>query len=336
MALLLAGGGAKSRRQAALVAEGGLSVDALQEAGCPRALLVAVKEALGGPAQKMLQRVNNAGWRWLIPENDEFPEALKQSADPPLGLFLRGRLEKAPVAAIVGGRRATTYGQQAARLLGEAVAEAGGVVVSGMARGIDSAAHRGALGAHGKTWAVWASGPDKVYPPEHGPLAEEIVESGALLTEYPPGTPARKHHFLERNRLIAGLARVVVVVEAAARSGALSTARQALDEGREVMAVPGSIFCEVAVGPHGLLRPGAAPVTKAGDVIEALGLEERGRESEEEHPLCGVLGPEEALPVDEIAQRMGRPVEQVLVYILELELEGTVARSADGTYRRGR
>ncbi len=160
----------------------------------------------------------------------------------------------------MGARRATAYGREVAEYLGRELAAAGVAVVSGMARGVDAAAHRGALAGGGRTVAVWGAGPDRVYPPEHAELAEEIAAPGCLLTEYPPGAPPLAHHFPERNRLIAGLAEAVVVVEADERSGALITARLALDEGREVLAVPGSVFSRLSAGPNGLLRAGAAPV----------------------------------------------------------------------------
>ena len=172
---------------------------------------------------------------------------MRAISDPPLGLFVRGQLTDKPAVTIVGSRKASPYGRQVARLLGEELGRAGVVVVSGMARGVDKAAHEGALAVGGSSWAVWGTGPDRVYPPEHGALAEELATCGALLTEYPPGTPPRRHHFPERNRILAGVARAVVVVEAAARSGALVTARLGLEEGREVLAVPGNIFSELSV-----------------------------------------------------------------------------------------
>ncbi len=203
-----------------------------------------------------------------------------------------------------------------------------------MARGVDAAAHEGALSVGGKTWAVWGCGPDTVYPPEHGGLAEKIGETGALLTEYLPGASPRRHHFPERNRIVAGLASVVVVVEAAARSGALSTARQALDEGRDVMAVPGSIFSEVSVGPNGLLRAGAQPVTCAGDLLEALGLDREPTGvagSKDEGPPIE-LG--EAVTADEWAQRMEKPVDIAQAALVEMEIRGLIERGPDGLIRR--
>ena len=183
--------------------------------------------------------------------------------------------------------------------------------------------------------AVWGAGPDRVYPAENASMAKEIATRGGLITEYPPGAAPRAHHFPERNRLIAGLAQVVVVVEADEKSGALSTARLALDEGREVMAVPGSIFSRLSTGPNALIRSGAAPVLSAADVLSALG-HPRGRPD-------GSLGapdelaavtPGEAFTVDHLAAVLDQPVARVLDQLLQWELAGRVAREPDGRYRR--
>ncbi len=331
LALLLVAGGHRTRR---IVAGKSCDQDAEQKhATLPPAVVREAKEVVHSSVPSLLRRIAAAGWRWLTPEDTEYPATLSNTADPPLGLFVRGSLKGGPTAAIVGSRRATTYGLQAARSVAEAVAAAGGTVISGMARGIDTAAHTGALAARGSTWAVWATGPDRLYPTENKKLAEAIAERGALITEYPPGTPGRRHHFLERNRIIAGLSDVVVVVEAAARSGALNTARHAIDENRDVMAVPGSIFSEVSVGPNGLIRAGAAPVTTPVDVLETLDLE-TGIDTEEDDPLTGVLGSAESVSIDELAQRLGQPVAVVVALVLEMEVELRLERASDGTYRR--
>jgi DNA processing protein len=226
-------------------------------------------------------------------------------------------------------------------MLGEELARAGVVVVSGMARGIDAAAHQAALAAGGTTWAVWGAGPDRVYPPEHRGLAEDIAASGALITEHPPGTPPRRHHFPERNRLIAGACRVTVVVEAAARSGALSTARAAADEGRDVLAVPGPVFSATSVGPNTLLRIGARPLLTPADALELVGAAVPGPAREPdgsdgsarllEHLPCG-----SALTADELAAAAGIGVAVAVAGLLELEVAGTVVRSPDGRYARRR
>ncbi len=252
-------------------------------------------------------------------------------------MFVRGEPPAGHAVALVGARRATAYGREVAEYLARELALAGVAVVSGMARGVDAAAHRGALAAGGTTVAVWGAGPDRVYPPEHGALAEEIAGSGCLVTEYPPGAAPVPHHFPERNRVIAGLVEAVVVVEADERSGALITARLALDEGRDVLAVPGSVFSRLSAGPNGLLRAGAAPVLSADDVLGALGLPPRtAAPFAPQEGLVALIPPGEPVTVDRIAAQSGKPVAEVLEALLVLELSGRVAREADGRYRRSR
>jgi DNA processing protein len=267
---------------------------------------------------------------------------LRHLADPPLGLFVRGELPAASMVAIVGSRRATGYGRQVARMLGEEMARAGVAVVSGMAVGVDTAAHEGALSGKGLTVAVWGTGPDQVYPAENRRLAEEIAGQGALVTEYPPGTPPRRHHFPERNRVIAGMARAVVIVEAAARSGALITARLALEEGREVLAVPGSIFSELSLGPNALLRMGARPLLTPRDLLEELSSAASVADNSRAEPgsaeaddgLLRFLPRGETISVDDLANRAELPVTEILPELLELELTARVERLDDGRYCR--
>ncbi len=286
-------------------------------------------------AATVLDRVVAAGWRWLIPGDEDFPEHLAAISDPPLGLFVRGTLRKGKRVAIVGSRKATPYGLQVARLLGEELGREGVVMVSGMARGVDAAAHRGALAASGPTWAVWGTGPDRIYPPEHAELAEEIASSGAVLTEFPPGTPPRPHHFPQRNRILAGLATAVVVVEAAARSGALVTARLAVEEGREVLAVPGNIFSEASVGPNTLLRVGARPLLTPRDLFDAIGHQPTLHENKpDRRGLLRFIDGGEALSVDQLAARAQVEVSSVAADLLTLELSGEIERRPDGRYSR--
>lgn len=285
----------------------------------------------------LLERLAPLGWRWIAPPDPEFPPRLTGLSDPPLGLFVRGALRAGPAATVVGSRRATPYGLQVARLLGRELGAAGVCVVSGMARGIDAAAHEGAMEAGGPTVAVWGTGPDRVYPPEHGQLAEAIVESGgALVTEFPPGTPPRRHHFPQRNRILAGLAEAVVVVEAAAKSGALNTARQALEEGRDVWAVPGSILSETSLGPNALLRLGARPLVVPSELVRELGARpaEVRTAPAEPSPVLEAIPPGRSLSPDAIAVAAGLRVDEVLTALLELELQGSVAREEDGSYTR--
>jgi DNA processing protein len=294
----------------------------------------AIDEAVrsGRPA-RVLEQLAATGWSFLPAADPGFPALLDVLADPPLGLFVRGALPDRPPVAVVGARHASAYGREVAEYLGRELAAGGACVVSGMARGVDGAAHRGALAAGGPTVAVWGAGPDRVYPREHAALAEEIAAAGALVTEYPPGSPPLAAHFPERNRLIAGLAKVVVVVEADERSGALVTARLALDEGRDVMAVPGSVFSRMSAGPNGLLRAGAAPVLSAADVLGVLGLAAAQR-GDAEPEFLRQLPAGTSATVDELAAHSGLPVARLLELLLELELAGWLVRESDGRYRR--
>jgi DNA processing protein len=293
---------------------------------------------IDGSVAARLETVENqlaaTGWRWIACGEAEFPPGLAVLSDPPLGVFVHGTVPAGPTAAIVGSRHATVYGREVAEHLGRELAAAGVCVVSGMARGVDACAHRGALAAGGPTVAVWGAGPDRVYPKEHAALAEEIAAAGALVTEYPPGTPPLPHHFPERNRLIAGLSHVVVVVEAAERSGALVTARLALDEGREVMAVPGSVFSRLSAGPNGLLRAGAAPVLSAADVLAVLGVTPPLTAGEDEPELLRVVPRGEAVTVEHVAAAGSLTVAAALEALLRLELDGRIVREPDGKYRR--
>ncbi|MBC7155941.1 MAG: DNA-protecting protein DprA, partial [Rhodobacteraceae bacterium] len=214
-----------------------------------------------------------AGARLICGADPEWPAALRELPDAPPVLWLRGdgALLARPMVALVGARNASSLGVRMARRLAWGLAEAGWCVVSGLARGIDAAAHGAALEARGATAAVMAGGVDVIYPPENAALAADIAARGLLLSEMPPGYAPQARHFPQRNRVISGLARAVVVVEAAARSGSLITARGALDQGREVLAVPGHPLDARAAGCNQLLREGATLVRSPDDVLEALG-----------------------------------------------------------------
>jgi DNA processing protein len=203
----------------------------------------------------------------------DYPPLLARIPDPPPLLWVRGAapLLSLPAVAVVGSRAASPYGLEVAHEFGAALAEAGVTVVSGLARGVDSSAHRGAL-TRGTTAAVFGSGADVVYPREHRALVTEIARRGVIVSELPPGSPPRQHHFPRRNRLISGLSLAVVVVEASTRSGSLQTARLALEQGREVMAVPGNILGDRNRGCHGLLRDGAMLVEQVSDILDELRL----------------------------------------------------------------
>ncbi|HEX2485541.1 MAG TPA: DNA-processing protein DprA, partial [Myxococcota bacterium] len=225
-------------------------------------------------ARAALARAGVVGLPWLSPR---YPERLRRLTDAPPLLWVRGPLDAlaAPAVAIVGARAASCYGRAVAQALGASLARVGIAVVSGLARGVDAAAHEGALEAGGVTLALQGCGPERVYPAEHERLARRIAERGALVTELAPGTPPRPVQFPLRNRLISALSRAVVVVEARERSGSLSTARHAADQGVEVLAVPGPIDAPTSRGANRLLRDGARPLLEVRDVLDAIGVRVR-------------------------------------------------------------
>jgi DNA processing protein len=263
-----------------------------------------------------------------------YPGRLRRIHDPPPVVYVRGDLRpEEPAVAIVGSRRATATGRVVAERLAGTLAKSGVAIVSGLARGIDAAAHRAALDAGGRTIAVLGCGLDVAYPPEHAGLMEAITRQGCVITEFTAGTPPLRGHFPQRNRIIAGLALGVVVVEGDAHSGAFSTAGHALDEGREVMAVPGSVLNPLSRAPNGLLRQGATLVETAEDILTAVGLPlpsrpsgQTGRMEPPEGPLALVwqaVGVE-ATHIDQVAHTSGMPVSDVAALLMGLELQGLV------------
>ena len=268
-----------------------------------------------------------------------YPPLLRAIPDPPQVLWLRGdadpELLSGRSVAIVGARACSSYGRSVARALGRELAAAGLVVVSGMARGIDSEAHRGALDAGGVTVAVLGCGIDRDYPAANRELAARIVEKGLIVSEYEAGIEPAPWRFPARNRIIAGLCTATVVVEARERSGALITADFALEDGREVLVVPGEITSAVSAGSNALLRLGATPVTAAADVLEAYGIEPA---VEPIAPLEGLTGAvlekvaEQPTSIDELARALAVAPGDVAAALIELELIGRV-REGDGVYR---
>jgi DNA processing protein len=272
-------------------------------------------------------------------ERRYLPPLLRAIYDPPPRLYLRGGAENdvlaKPAVAIVGARACSPYGAQVARRLGGELAAAGLVVVSGLARGIDGEAHRGALEVGGLTVAVLGCGIDRDYPAAHAELARRVRERGLVVSEYEPGVEPAPWRFPARNRIIAGLSGATVVVEARERSGALITADLALEEGRDVLAVPGEITSSLSAGTNALLKLGAAPCTSAADVLELFGLtqEERAAPPVGE-TAAAVLA---ALPAaaDDLVRATGLDAPAVAVALAELELAG-LAREGDGVFRSGR
>ena len=272
-------------------------------------------------------------------DDTDYPQALLDIGHAPPVIFFVGRraLLNRPALAIVGSRHATPQGQANAREFAKALAAANLTIVSGLALGIDAAAHEGALGTEASTLAVIGTGADRIYPAGNRELARRIAQTGGILSEFVPGTPARKENFPRRNRLISGLARGVLVVEATLSSGSLITARWAVDQGRDVFAVPGRVDHPMSRGCHRLLREGAQLLESPAELLGPLGLagpDEIGgadRESER-HPVLSVLHGE-TLTADEIAHRQGLALSEVLVTLVELQLAGAVVRAPGGLYR---
>jgi DNA processing protein len=267
-----------------------------------------------------------------------YPPLLAELHDPPSRVFVRGEVHalSQPGVAVVGARSCSAYGAQVARTLARELAAAGVVVVSGLARGVDGEAHRGALEGGGPTVAVLGCGIDRDYPRSHAELARRIVVSGAVVSEYPPGVEPAPWRFPARNRIIAGLSLATVVVEARERSGALITADFALELGRDVFAVPGEITSGLSAGTNDLLRQGAAPLTSVRDVLEALGIEAERRTrtasvSDAARSLLALLA-DGASAADELTRASGLSSAEVAAALVELELGGLAAQ-ADGVYR---
>ncbi|MDQ7040344.1 MAG: DNA-processing protein DprA [Rhodothermus sp.] len=282
----------------------------------------------------------------LIPAWDaRFPPLLRQIYDPPALLWVRGTLapEDSNAVAIVGTRRPTDYGLRTARKFAAALAREGVTVISGLAYGIDAAAHRGALEADGRTLAVLGSGVDRFYPARHAPLAQAIMTQGALLSELPLGAAPDAPNFPRRNRLISGLARAVLIVEAYERGGALITARLALEQDRDVLAIPGALHNPASAGTNRLIRDSLARlVCSPDDVLEVLGMGRTPATSEPPSPpslsglerqLYDALEPE-PLHIDVLCERTGLDPSTALVYLLQLEFKGLVRQLAGKQFYR--
>ena len=298
---------------------------------------------------EVLEALQSQGIKLIIPEEEGYPDLLRQLPDAPPLLYYKGALPvRQECLAIVGARKATPYGRAAAEALAKDIAGQGIVVVSGLARGIDAAAHRGALAGKGITWAVMGCGLNHMYPPENQKLAEEILaKGGALWSEFPPGMPPEPQFFPARNRLISGMSRGVGVVEAALKSGALITVDFALEQGREVFAVPGPIFSQMSKGPHHLIRQGAKLIESFEDIWVEIpsfaGVEhmsppspDRGKESAESGKQEGkrgisseqqqVLNQLSDVPthIDQITMNSEVPPELIPLALLELQLAGRI------------
>jgi len=311
----------------------------------------AIMHDQGDATLRRIDRLEALGIRVVPLTHPAYPRPLAELADSPLVLLVRGQVSalSSPAIAIVGARAATHAARATARRLARELAGVGLTIVSGLARGIDAEAHRGALEAGGRTLGVLACGLEQIYPPEHRKLAEEMIEAGAVISEMPLGAPPRREYFPLRNRIISGLCVATIVVEARRRSGSLITVRHALQQGREVFVVPGSIDGPFAEGTNQLLRDGARPIRSGRDVIEDLGLSGRAilederladaakaRESETDSLEARVLVVLERGPTTrgELLSQANLDAAALASALLELELDGRVVEERDGRIHR--
>ncbi len=300
---------------------------------------IAVKIKEEGNREKILKyldKIDDLGAEVLTVDSDDYPDLLARIPDPPLILYVWGNknLLTEPSIAVVGSRKASTYGRSAAEKLGADLARAGLCVVSGMARGIDSCSHLGALSVQGNTVAVLGSGLDVPYPREKKGLMKKIISQGLVVTEYPPGTSPEGGNFPERNRIISGLSKGTVVVEAAEKSGSLITADLALDQNREVFAVPGNITSRTSVGSNYLIKKGAKLVQTWKDVIEEFDIEteiknwdsreKKDQSSPEEELILDFLTYDEPFHIDKISENVEMETSVILTHLLSLELQEKV------------
>ncbi|PKM98828.1 MAG: DNA-protecting protein DprA [Elusimicrobia bacterium HGW-Elusimicrobia-3] len=344
--LELYGGAAELLRRPApeLAAAGGLLLETAER--------LRAQTAAADPEAELLS-AEKAGVAVYTALDEGYPELLKKIYDPPLVLYARGGLRPLPAAAIVGTRKATAYGLRTAARLARELAQAGAAVVSGLARGIDTAAHRAAVEAGGVTWAALGTGLNCVYPEENARLAAEIVESGgALVSEFPLDKGPLPANFPRRNRIISGLSLATVVVEGGFESGALITARFATEQGREVLAVPGPVDSPVSRGPNFYIKNGAYPAENAEDIIacfppdQLFGLKRRraGAQSPAGAALLelspdalaafnAIAGREEGLNADEVTAALGWQVQRAAAALFELEVSSLLL-SRNGRYCR--
>jgi len=288
------------------------------------------------------KNIQSKGINVVISDEDIYPSRLKEIDQPPPVLYIRGELIEDDywAVAVVGTRRVTAYGRQVTDELSTYLAQNGITVISGLARGVDAIAHQSAIRAGGRTIAVLGSGVDRVYPPEHRNLSDQIISQGAMLSDYSPGTPPDSSNFPPRNRIISGLSMAVVVVEAAETSGALITASFAGDQGRDVFAVPGNIFAPQSKGTNHLIQQGAHPLLSGRDLLDNLNLTRVNEQRTIRHAIptdktevnvLNVLG-REPIHIDEIREQTGLPMESVSAALVMMELKGMVQQVGGMNY----
>ena len=305
---------------------------------CSRDVASAVRSMPGEPASELIERTQ--GWlagpgrHFLTLDDPLYPPLLLEIADPPPILYAEGRLEllALPAIAVVGSRNATPVGLRDAEAFARVLSDAGLAIVSGLALGVDAAAHRGGLAGESSSIAVMGTGPDMRYPRGNRELAERLAVEGCLLSEFSVGTAPDKRNFPRRNRLISGISRGVLVVEAAPMSGSLITAHAAAEQGRDVFAIPGSIHSALSKGCHGLIKEGAKLVESAADVLEELGMEQEP-ELEEDEKLLEKMG-FAPFCIDEAANRTGCSAATLAARLIRMEIEGTVQSVPGARFQR--
>ncbi len=317
--------------------------DALLQAGLSSKIvenLVRLRHGLD--LDKVMERLQRLGITVIIKEDEAYPRRLKEIEQPPPVIYVRGQIlpEDDYTVAVVGTRRVTVYGRQVAEEIGAYLAHNGITVVSGLARGVDAIAHSAAIQGGGRTFAVLGCGVDRVYPPEHEHLAERILQCGALISDYAPGTPPDAINFPPRNRIISGLSLATVVVEAGETSGALITATFAAEQGRDVLAVPGSIHAPQSKGTNRLIQQGARPMLAVEDILEALKLDHVQSHQQArtilpadalEASILGLMSAE-PLHIDEIQAQSGLSIDKVSATLTMLELKGMVRQVGGMNY----
>ena len=315
----------------------------LAEARLGKILIERVVQAREGvDLEKLWEKIEKQGIKILTWQDESYPQRLKEIDQPPPVLYIRGEYlpDDLFAVAIVGTRRVTPYGRQITEELSAFLAANGITVISGLARGVDAIAHQSTLKAGGRSIGVLGSGVDKIYPPEHRGLAEQMIKHGAIISDYAPGTPPDASNFPPRNRIISGLSLAVVVIEAGETSGALITAEFAAEQGREIFAVPGSILAPQSKGTNKLIQNGALPLLSVNDLMQALDLTRVGEHKaarkiipadETEARLMNVLG-SEPLHVDEIRNQSELPIEKVSAALALMELKGMVRQVGGMNY----
>ena len=326
----------------------------LQATGLPQKLIDTVVEAQKTTPEHYADILSQKDIEFVSLYSDDYPRLLKEIPEPPLGLYIKGNMPERPAVGIVGSRKCTEYGLLTATKISKFLANHGISIISGMARGIDSFAHKGALETGGHTVAVLGCGVDICYPPENLNLYRKISKTGAVISEYFPGTPSKPHHFPLRNRIISGLSYGVVVVEAGKSSGSLITADRALDQGREVFAIPGNINSSLSLGTNNLIKQGAALITHPEEILEILGLgellpsETNNKDfppktdktiflASEEKLVYDCIAKQEmvSITIDEISSKIDIPLSKINYALTMLEIKGFVERLPGGRYTVG-